>query len=81
MALDSYRLNSAAPAAAQPSWHARTVSEVASDLSTDPTSGLSSEQAKTRLRQYGPNELRAAEQVSPWVMLIGQFKNVLIIIL
>jgi len=57
------------------------VSEVASDLSTDPTSGLSSEQAKTRLRQYGPNELRAAEQVSPWVMLIGQFKNVLIIIL
>ena len=57
------------------------MSEVASDLSTDPTSGLSSEQAKTRLRQYGPNELRAAEQVSPWVMLIGQFKNVLIIIL
>jgi Ca2+-transporting ATPase len=43
--------------------------------------GLSSEEAQTRLVHYGPNELKAARRVSPWTILLEQFKNVLIIIL
>jgi Ca2+-transporting ATPase len=33
------------------------------------------------LAQYGPNELQAAVPVSPWAVFLGQFKNVLVIIL
>ena len=33
------------------------------------------------MRQYGPNELQAAHRVSPWEILLEQFKNVLILIL
>ena len=34
-----------------------------------------------RLVQYGPNELQAAHRISPWEILLEQFKNVLILIL
>lgn len=44
-------------------------------------SGLTSEEAAARLEQYGPNELQAARRISPWEILLEQFKNVLIIIL
>ena len=43
--------------------------------------GLSNIEAKNRLQQYGPNELQAAHRISPWEILLEQFKNVLILIL
>ncbi len=43
--------------------------------------GLSSQEASERLARFGPNELQAALRVSPWALLLEQFKNVLIIIL
>ena len=43
--------------------------------------GLSRAEAERRLVEHGPNELEAAHRVSPWALLLGQFKNVLIIIL
>jgi Ca2+-transporting ATPase len=43
--------------------------------------GLSAEEARRRLDVYGPNELQAAHRVSPWTLLLAQFKNVLIVIL
>ena len=33
------------------------------------------------MAEHGPNELQAARRVSPWAILSGQFKNVLIVIL
>ena len=45
------------------------------------SAGLSSEEAGRRLHAHGPNEIISAEYVSPWSVLIGQFKNVLIVIL
>lgn len=65
---------------AQPRWHALELTDVFTHLNSSPT-GLSPDEAAKRLSIYGPNELQAAVRVSPWTLLINQFKNVLIIIL
>ncbi len=61
-------------------WHTLTVEECLKRLKTTPL-GLSATEATRRLEEYGPNELQAAGRVSPWTILLEQFKNVLIIIL
>src|SRR5688572_20712251 len=61
-------------------WHTLTVEECFEELKTT-SSGLTSAEARQRLEEYGPNELQAAGRVSPWTILLEQFKNVLIIIL
>ena len=38
-------------------------------------------EAERRLTEYGPNQLQAAARISPWMILLEQFKNVLIVIL
>jgi P-type Ca2+ transporter type 2C len=43
--------------------------------------GLTPEEAAKRLREYGPNEIQAAKKISPWLIFLEQFKNLLIIIL
>ncbi len=70
---------SAAPSSI-PAWHTLPVDAVCSKLGSGP-SGLHSADAAGRLAQYGPNELQAAERISPWAILFEQFKNLLIIIL
>ncbi len=71
-----------APGAAGPvsAWHALSVEAVFDRLGTT-ENGLSSEDAARRLAEHGPNELAASERTSPWSLLFGQFKNVLILIL
>ena len=61
-------------------WHTLTVEECFEKLKAT-SSGLTSAEAAQRLEEYGPNELQAAGRVSPWTILLEQFKNVLIIIL
>ncbi|MFQ6134899.1 MAG: cation-translocating P-type ATPase, partial [Nitrososphaerales archaeon] len=43
--------------------------------------GLSSEEASRRLEEYGPNELQEEKRVSPFKILLEQFRQFLIIIL
>jgi Ca2+-transporting ATPase len=43
--------------------------------------GLSSAEAARRLAEHGPNQLQAAVRISPWVLLVAQLNNVLILIL
>ncbi len=62
-------------------WHTQTVKEVTQKLSTDLQQGLAPAEAARRLADYGPNELQAAHRISPWEILLEQFKNVLVIIL
>ncbi len=64
----------------QPAWHVLSVDQTFTQLKATPA-GMTSAEAARRLAEYGPNELRAAGRVSPWTVLLGQFKNVLIIIL
>ncbi|MBI4333695.1 MAG: cation-translocating P-type ATPase [Chloroflexi bacterium] len=44
-------------------------------------SGLSHAEAGVRLSRYGPNELVEKKKISPWTILLEQFKDFLIIIL
>ncbi|HEY0969426.1 MAG TPA: HAD-IC family P-type ATPase, partial [Gemmatimonadales bacterium] len=53
---------------------------VLAELSSSPE-GLSRAEAERRLAEYGSNELRHAEDVSPWRLLAAQFGNVLVVIL
>jgi P-type Ca2+ transporter type 2C len=64
-----------------PAWHALAPDQVLHRLRTDPHSGLTSAEVAGRLAQSGPNELRKEEKTSPWSLFLGQFKNLLILIL
>src|SRR5512142_1041208 len=61
--------------------HSRELAVVVGELKTDPHEGLSSEEARKRLSEYGPNELREKPRPSLLQMLFEQFKNFLIILL
>ncbi len=61
--------------------HGQEISEVLERLGTDPAHGLSEKEAERRLAEHGPNELQAARRISPWAILLAQFKNVLILVL
>ena len=63
------------------SWHTRTVEAVVEALETDATVGLATAEAKTRLSQYGPNELAERPRPGFWQLLLGQFRNFVVIIL
>ncbi len=61
-------------------WHNLSVSEVIDSLGSC-IQGLTREEAKRRLAQFGPNELVEKEKTRPWILFLEQFKNFLIIIL
>jgi Ca2+-transporting ATPase len=61
-------------------WHTQTSVEAFAQLNSQPT-GLSTGEAEIRLQKFGANELQASHRVSPWEILLEQFKNVLILIL
>ena len=62
-------------------WSALDIEHVTSQLHTDLQAGLTEAEAQHRLQQYGPNELQASARISPWVILLEQCKNILILIL
>jgi Ca2+-transporting ATPase len=61
--------------------HSVPAEAVIAALKSDHTIGLSHEEAKHRLLQYGPNRLRAAPETPWWRRLLEQFENFLVIIL
>ena len=61
--------------------HAVAPAAVAADLAVDPADGLTSGEAAARLADHGPNRLAEAARRSPWLMLLDQFRNVLIVVL
>jgi Ca2+-transporting ATPase len=62
------------------SLHQKPVKEVLEILKTS-DEGLSKNEAARRLRKYGKNELRAKIKLPVWLILLSQFKELLIIIL
>ncbi|WP_038028208.1 HAD-IC family P-type ATPase, partial [Thermus sp. NMX2.A1] len=65
----------------RPQWHAETREAVLQGLGTDPEKGLTWAQARERLREYGPNELKIQPRETWYRILARQFANTLIIIL
>ena len=61
--------------------HALTTDEVIDQLQTDRNNGLSSDVARERLSEYGPNRLKPASHPSAIRILAAQFSNILVIIL
>ena len=53
--------------------HALSASQTLEALKTDATKGLSSQEAKLRLEQYGANQLTATKRVSPLLLFFHQF--------
>ncbi|MEM9448479.1 MAG: cation-translocating P-type ATPase [Cyanobacteria bacterium P01_E01_bin.6] len=62
-------------------WHATDVQDVLNRLESDRTTGLSPQQIHDRLHIFGSNELEEKGGRSPWVIIIDQFKNVMLLLL
>ncbi|MBE1423598.1 Ca2+-transporting ATPase [Desulfomicrobium macestii] len=61
-------------------WHALPVSEVLVALDSR-AEGLATAQARHRLSACGPNEISASAGVSPWRLLLAQFRSLIVWIL
>ena len=61
-------------------WFSQTTKEAMDELQVT-ENGLTAQQTQERLVQYGPNELKKEKGRSPIKLLLGQFTNVLTIIL
>ena len=67
--------------AAAPDWHRLPPEEVAERLRTGIESGLAGDEAGRRLGEHGANELQEGRRRSPWLMLLGQFTDFMIVVL
>lgn len=61
-------------------WHSKSIDETYKILNSN-KNGLTSEEAKKRLEQYGKNELKAKKKKNPLKMFLNQFKDLMILIL
>jgi Ca2+-transporting ATPase len=61
-------------------WFQMTPEEALRELDVTPA-GLGPAEAAARLHRFGPNTIREEKGVSPWQILLAQFKNFLILLL
>ncbi len=61
-------------------WHQKRFDDVIDDLNSC-LEGLSSEEAKKRLLEYGPNELTEKKKKTPFMMILDQFRDFMIMVL
>lgn len=59
----------------------KSIEEVLVAFKTDRRTGLSRQEARARLERYGKNELTAEKPVPTWRKFLGQFQDVLVILL
>jgi len=62
-------------------WYQMSAEEVVQSLQADPSSGLASDEALERQKQHGRNELIEKKNVSPLTLLLGQFKDFMVLVL
>ncbi len=62
-------------------WHALSGQQVLEALESNRDKGLSLQQAKDRLKNFGPNSIISKKGISAGQIFFGQFKNILVIIL
>jgi len=56
-------------------------SDLVAEFDTNEQHGLSDEEARSRIAQYGSNELAAEKPVPAWRRVLSQFRDVLVILL
>jgi len=64
----------------EPWWHL-DAANIAKELGTDLSSGLSSAEAQVRLERYGRNQLKEVPKRPPWAIFFDQFKDFIIWVL
>lgn len=60
--------------------HALTYQQLAEELNADPLNGLSADEAKKRLEEFGKNDLGEAEGVQPLKIVIAQVANAMTLV-
>jgi Ca2+-transporting ATPase len=67
--------------AQDPPAYQQPAAAVLAALGSDAERGLSAEEARGRLGQYGPNELKAEALIPAWRKFLAQFQDVLVLLL
>ncbi|KKU52307.1 MAG: Calcium-translocating P-type ATPase, PMCA-type [Parcubacteria group bacterium GW2011_GWA2_47_10b] len=62
-------------------WYAKSLFDIQKRFGVDPSRGLSLDEARKRIEEYGLNILPAGKKIPWWKLFFGQFANPLIIIL
>ncbi len=62
-------------------WHSRSIDHVAAELKTEPTRGLTADEAAKRLQRLGPNELREEPSTPFWKLVLAQLNSFVVIML
>ena len=62
-------------------WHRLEAQEAVTQINSDIQNGLTTAEAARRLEEYGLNELVEQGKISPWVILLEQFKGIMVVIL
>jgi len=62
-------------------WHGMTPDDALKELQSDRQTGLRSAQVTERRQQYGLNELQETGGRNAWMILVDQFKNIMLIML
>jgi len=64
-----------------PAWHTLSIDEALSAQGVDAATGLSQEEAETRLKQYGPNKFAAKKKEPGWLAFLNQYRDPMQIVL
>ena len=62
-------------------FHDKDINTVITSLKSDANKGLSREEAKKRLNQYGENKLQTKKKTNIFIRFLKQFNDIMIIIL
>ncbi len=62
-------------------WYQQSVEQILNELESDAQDGLTAAEAASRLSQYGLNELVEKGTKNPWLILLDQLRDVMVIIL
>lgn len=62
-------------------FYASSLEEITGELSVDPSSGLTADEAAKRLQAHGKNILTNKKKVYPWKIFFRQFKNIIVLLL
>ncbi len=61
-------------------WHKQEIDKVMEDLGSSPK-GISADEAKKRLQEYGPNLLKERKKRTSFMMFLDQFRDFMILVL
>jgi RHS repeat-associated protein len=62
-------------------WHTLETQDAVRQIQSDLENGLTAVEAARRLEEFGPNELVERVGISPWAILLEQFKGIMVVML